>query len=168
MIYLTLKIEVSALFEVIQGLEKDVDGFASMKAFLEKAAAVHDCTVLTIRNFVYKHSSEFEWKHGLIRTKLIQSLPEQKLDLKEFEDWSSNRIAVLDECLQFLQVQTPSPYIENLLVLAGSTRDEFKSYSDSSLAQLIFDLRREFGFVPQIILKEGEVNKIDISNDNST
>jgi hypothetical protein len=153
---LTIKLDVQSLYEILRAQPADLDGFSSMKTFLAKSAEVNNCTVLTIRNFVYKHKAEFELKHGLIKLKLTQTLPEQETDLKEYDEWVLNRTKILDECIAFMQVQIPSPYLENLLVLAANSREEFKSYGDSNLMQLVFDLKREYDFTPQTDFKEGD------------
>ncbi len=129
--------------------------FVSMYDLQEKAAGFYNCSLLTIRNFLYKNPDKFEFRRGLIRVKLIETSVEQVEDLKEFEEWTLNRTAVLEECMEFLKVQNMTPYVENLLTLAGNARDQFKSYCSTDVVFLMFALKNEFGFSPKSMLKEG-------------
>jgi hypothetical protein len=151
----TKKIEVHELYELIRQLPQTDMGYASFTDLLEKAAGFYACSPLTVRNFIYRNLDKFEVNRGEIRLKLIETVAEEKEDLKEFEEWLANRTAVLEECLEFLKVQNMTPYLENLLVLVSNTREALKSYSDTDLVFLVFSLKNEYGFTPKTEFKEG-------------
>jgi hypothetical protein len=144
-----LQLEVSDLYKLMETLQKDIDGYASFTLLLKEASAFYGCNQLTVRNFILKRPQFFELKRGQVRVKLVATLEEQEEDLSEFYNWQSNRTEVLEECLQFLQVQNLTPFVQNLLVLAANARNEFNSYSDRNLVELMDELRREFDFTPQ-------------------
>ena len=151
-----IKIESIELYKILSTLPQDAEGFVTMKEFLDKAAEIFHCTPLTIRNFLKKNSEFFEYRHGLIRGKKIDTLEDQAEDQKEYSEWLKPREGILDECLHFLKYQTPSPYIENLLVRMATAREELKSYTELQLLNVLLDLKREYNFIPKTTLTGSE------------
>ena len=145
---MTIPIALDELYRIIKDLQPDTEGFVPTNPFLAKASEFFGCTELTVRNFVNKNSSFFDLKHGLISMKKIDTTHEQIVDADNYEVWLSDREAVLNECLEFLKIQTPSPYVENILVQAASARDELHAFSDSKLASFLMTLKRDFNFSP--------------------
>ena len=154
---MTIKIDTHVLYKIIRELKADDMGYVSFNEMLKEASGFYNCSPLAVRNFIYKNLDKFDLKRGEIRVKLIETAVEQAADLKEYEEWLANRTQVLDECLEFLRMQNMTPYVENLLVLGGTARDEFKSYGNSNLVFLLLNLKNEFGFSPKSLLKEGEM-----------
>jgi hypothetical protein len=138
-------------------MDKDAEGWADFKEFLLRASEDNHCTVLTIRSYVNKYPDLFEHRHSQIRAKKISPLPDQVKQNEEFNKWQEQREAILNECLEFLKVQTPTPYIENILVQIASVREELRSYTDTKLSSLIMDLQREFNFTPKNLPEISEV-----------
>lgn len=145
---MTIPIDLELVYDTIKEMRQDETGWVPLQTLLDRIAESYACTVLTARNFLNRHSEFFEFKRGSIRFKTLQTLESQSKDLSDFKSWLSSREAVLDECLEFLKVQTPSPYIENLLVQAGSVRDEFRSFSDLKLSVFLMKLKQEFNYTP--------------------
>lgn len=151
---MTSNITIQELLKVFALLEPDPEGYVRMKDYLDFASQRMDCTPLTVRNFILKNIDKFETKHGWIKLKAeLQTVPVQIVQSDDYKSWLERRNVVLDECAEFLKIQTPSPYIENLLVKLASIRDELKSYSDGQLASFLLDLKREFNFSPRMVIE---------------
>ena len=150
-----IKIEMKEVLLAFEALPKDEMGFANIIDLLDEVAKLYNCVPLTVRNFINKNSELFERKHGLISIKkdIVQLKVSQDTVDKEYESWKANRNKILDECAYFLSVQTPSPYIENLLAQLASAREELSVFSDTKLMTLLLDLGREYNFTPTTSLE---------------
>lgn len=150
-----IKIEMKNVLLAFESLQKDEMGFANIITLMDEIAKEYDCTQLTVRNFINKNPELFERKHGLISIKkdMVKLKASQDTIDAEYESWKSNRNKILDECAYFLSVQTPSPYIENLLAQLASAREELSVFSDTKLMTLLLDLGREYNFTPTTTLE---------------
>ena len=145
---MTIRLTIADLYTVMRQLNPSPDGFVPMKDFTEKSAETFKCTPLTVRNFVTRNNEYFEQKHGFIREKIPETINEQESDQKVYTDWKTQRERVLEECLKFLGTQTPSPIMDNILVLCASARDELSKYTDNRLQELLLMLKKEYDFTP--------------------
>lgn len=145
-----IKIEMKNVLLAFEALSKDEMGFANIITLMDEVAREYSCTQLTVRNFINKNPELFERKHGFIKIKsnMVQLKVSQDSIDKEYEIWKANRMKILDECAYFLSVQTPSPYIENLLAQLASAREELSVFSDTKLMTFLLDLHREYNFTP--------------------
>ena len=145
-----IKIEMKNVLLSFEALSKDELGFANIIDLLNKVSKLYDCTPLTVRNFINKNPEMFQRKHGMINIKkdIVQLKVSQDTVDAEYESWKANRNKVLDECAYFLSVQTPSPYVENLLAQLASAREELSVFSDTKLMTMLLDLGREYNFTP--------------------
>ncbi len=150
-----IKIEMKDVLLAFEALPKDEFGFANFVDLIEAVAKLYQCTPLTVRNFLNKNPEVFQRKHGFINIKkdIVQLKTNQDTVDTEYESWKANRNKILDECAFFLSVQTPSPYIENMLAQLASAREELSVFSDSKLMTLLLDLSREYNFTPETNLE---------------
>ena len=145
---MTISIALDELYRMIRESNPDSEGYVSVNQLLLKASEFFCCKPLTVRNFINKHRDLFEFRHGLIGLKKVNTMEEQIIDTSEYEVWLKDREEVLNECLEFLKLQTPNPYIENIWVQCASARDDLYSFSDSKLLSLIMTIKRDFNFSP--------------------
>jgi len=151
---MTTQIELNEVLDSVRLSPTDSEGYVNTALLLSKLALKYDCKVLTIRNFISKHSSYFDSKHGRMRLREEAQIPQQiqKDAQAEFQVWHDERCAYLDEIVQFLSTRQ-DPYMENLLIQIALAREELSSYSDAKLCSIDMDLRRDYGFVPKTELK---------------
>lgn len=150
-----IRIEMKEVLLAFEALQKDEYGFANIIDLLGEVAKLYQCTPLTVRNFINKNSETFERRHGKINMKkdIVQLKASQDIVDAEYESWKANRNKILDECAYFLSVQTPSPYVENLLAQLASAREELSVFSDTKLLTFLLDLHREYNFTPSTSLE---------------
>lgn len=151
---MTIRFDVNDLLKIFEKIDKEPDGYCLTKDFFKAVAKEYLCSPLAVRNFVLKNTDHFDLRHGYIRGHVPEIIPNKVDDVKFFEEWVANREKVIDECVHFLSVQTPNPYIENILVQLASTRENLKNYDDSKLFYLLLDLKRDYNFTPQTSLIE--------------
>jgi len=163
---MTASIDPLELYRVAVSLPMDDSGFVKLKPLLSAAAKQFNCAELTIRNYIRQRPHQFELKYNQVRVLKVESLPSILEDQHEFDAWQQCREATLNEVADFLQVQTPSPYLENTLVKVAVAREELRHYNESNLENLLMELRREYNFVPKslttgsmINILEGETNE---------
>ena len=142
---------MTKLHFVISLLTPDSDGYVQSKILFEEASKALNCGSQTIRNYVIKNPDYFDRKHGKIRIRKME-IKKQVEDFTEFTSWLTPRYAVLDECAEFLKVQTPSPYLENILVRLAIAREELSSYNDTKFSSFLIDIDKEYNFVPKTVL----------------
>ena len=150
---MTTKIDPLELYRYALSLDMDDKGFVKLKPLLSGAAKQFNCNELTIRNFIKNRPQQFDLKYNYVRVLKVDSIPNTSVDDQhEFESWRQQREAVLNEVVEFLKVQTPSPYLENTLVKIATAREELSKYNDSNLENLLMELRREYNFIPKTSL----------------
>ena len=146
---MTASIDPLELYRVAVSLPMDDSGFVKLKPLLVAASKQFNCAELTIRNYIRNRHHQFELKYNHVRVLKVESLPSIFEDQHEFDAWQQCREATLNEVADFLQVQTPSPYLENTLVKVAVAREELRHYNESNLENLLMELRRKYNFVPK-------------------
>jgi hypothetical protein len=153
---MTIKFHLENFIESLKALPRDAEGFANRQQLIELIAKQYGCSQLAVHNYLLCHNSFFQSKHGLIKEGREPELNNvQEGDQKVFQEWLDNRNKVLDECVDFLRTQTPSPIIEGYLAQVATAREQVRSYVDDKLQYLLIVLKREYSYSTQTSLLEG-------------
>ena len=153
---MTVNLELTDIVAAIGKFTDTESEFASLKEVLEHLAVEKSCTTITIRNFIKRNAGHFELKHGKIRIRqnLSGNEEDKSDDVLEYQSWRSAREKILDECAKFVGTLTPSPYNENLFLMMAAARLEFSDYLDTKFQELLFILKKEFGYIPSEVVEE--------------
>jgi len=128
------------LIEIIRNLPQK-EGWVRKKQVIDKIMELKDCSLPTAYKILDSHKAILKVEYGRVKLNLPPSL---KLSEDEFQRWLDSRNKILDNIVEFLNKQPPSPKKDDIFVRINVIREELSGGLDYGMEELFIRLERQY------------------------
>src|SRR4030042_1796545 len=143
---MTVKFSPKELFDIMDTMVKDSNGYISTNTFIKRVSELYDCSHMTVRNYIETHPQFFILRWGKVSKRLDSTVKDEIVrEDAEFEAWYKLRNKILDECVAFLSTCPKNMNIDTMYVSISSAREELKYGIDLKFRDILFNIHKLYG-----------------------